>query len=274
MRRGSVAKRKAGRQCAPGSIRVAATDLRGDGGTSVKPEDAIAFRNLSGLVKWLKIALVALGLAALLDGYSSWLQIALLENAQLGIAVTKEAASANDSRQAWVGLLYFCAWLATAILFLRWTYLTKRNADALGASGLKFTPGWSVGYYFIPIMAFWKPYQALKETFQASHPDFRDDWECAPSPGVLPVWWTLFLIDSFVGREVAMTAFRAKTITEVIAASKTNLWSKFPDIALVVAVYVLISTLQTCQTAKFERSANPHPGSTDLRTGHPVKGSA
>jgi hypothetical protein len=233
-------------------------------------EDSITFRNLAGLATWLKIALVALGLAALLDGYSSWLQIVLLEGAQRGIAISKEAASANHSRQVWVGLLYFLAWFPTAILFLRWTYLTKRNAAALGASGLRFAPGWSVGYYFIPILALWKPYQALKEAFQASHPDFGDDWECAPRPAMLPVWWILFLIDSLVGREVAMTAFSAKTLADVIAASKTNLGSTIPDIALVGAVFVLVSTLQTWQTAKFARGASPHPVGTDLRTGHPV----
>ena len=31
-----------------------------------------------------------------------------------------------------------------------------------------FTPGWSVGWFFVPIMNPWKPFQAMREIWQAS----------------------------------------------------------------------------------------------------------
>jgi hypothetical protein len=45
------------------------------------------------------------------------------------------------------------AYFLTSVLFLRWTYLVKKNAMALGASYLEFdfSAGWSVGYYFVPL---------------------------------------------------------------------------------------------------------------------------
>lgn len=99
--------------------------------------------------------------------------------------------AASDSRQALLGVLYVVIFLVTGILFLLWTYLANRNARSLGATGMKFTPGWAIGWYFIPILNLWKPYQALRETFKASHPDCSDDWQQAPHPDILRLWWTL-----------------------------------------------------------------------------------
>jgi hypothetical protein len=120
-------------------------------------QESITFRDLTGLAKWLKIALGILVVATLLNGLSSLLQIGLLEEVQRGVRIAKGAAAANESREALTGSVYLIAYIATAILFLRWTYLTKKNTTALGASGLAFSPGWSVGYYFVPVLTLWKP---------------------------------------------------------------------------------------------------------------------
>jgi hypothetical protein len=52
-----------------------------------------------------------------------------------------------------LSILCFLAYFLTSVLFLRWTYLVKKNAMALGESYLEFdfSAGWSVGYYFVPL---------------------------------------------------------------------------------------------------------------------------
>jgi hypothetical protein len=107
----------------------------------------------TGLVRWLKIALAALAVIVLAHAVSLWLQIGLLSGAQSGGRITHEAALANDRREGLLSILYFLAYFLTSVLFLRWTYLVKKNAMALGASYLEFdfSAGWSVGYYFVPL---------------------------------------------------------------------------------------------------------------------------
>ncbi len=36
--------------------------------------------------------------------------------------------------------------IATAILFLRWTYLTNRNTELLTTAKRQYSPGWAVGW--------------------------------------------------------------------------------------------------------------------------------
>ncbi|MCU0796098.1 MAG: DUF4328 domain-containing protein [Akkermansiaceae bacterium] len=52
------------------------------------------------------------------------------------------------------------------------------------------TPGWCVGWYFIPIASLWKPYQAMRDIFHSSaikHP--------VPK-GLLPLWWTFWIAET------------------------------------------------------------------------------
>ena len=74
--------------------------------------------------------------------------------------------------------------LSTGILVLTWIHRANHNARQLGADDMRFTPGWAVGWYFVPIAWFWKPYQAMKEIWLASaNPS---DWRGRPVSPLLP----------------------------------------------------------------------------------------
>jgi hypothetical protein len=205
-------------------------------------EQVPAFRDLTRLVKWLKIALGILAVATLLTAFSDWQQINALERAQ------PAGAASGDLREALVELLYVIADLATAILFLRWTYLARKNAAALGATGFRVSPGWSVGFYFIPILCLWKPYQALKETFQASNPEVHGDWKSSPRPRLLPLWWTLWIVSCCAAEVSFQASMQANTADD--NASRLDLISSLIDLPLIGVVWVLVSTLQAWQTSK------------------------
>jgi hypothetical protein len=80
------------------------------------------------------------------------------------------------------------------VLLLRWLYLSSRNLRELGAEGLRYSPGWLVGCYFVPVVNFWKPYRAMQELWRASaHPL---DWELRAAPASIGVWWTAVIVSS------------------------------------------------------------------------------
>jgi hypothetical protein len=84
--------------------------------------------------------------------------------------------------------------IVSGIAFLVWTYRTNKGLRAWSAEPMKFTPGWSVGWYFIPIANLFKPYQVMKEIWSVSHTgEERDD-------AIVVSWWTLWVVSNFVGR--------------------------------------------------------------------------
>lgn len=218
------------------------------------------FRDLAGLVRGLTTALATLALIELVRVVSLWLQIGLLSAAQSGGRIAHEVALANDRREGLLSILYLLVNFLTAVLFLRWTYLVKRNAMALGASFLEFefSPGASVGYYFVPFVNLVAPYKALRETFQASHPEFRPDTqrlEWCPVPKLLPLWWALWLVNGFLGQVIFQYTLHAKTVPQLLNMSWAHFAGVILQLPLIAVVWVLIVTLQRWQTTRASEPA-------------------
>ncbi|WP_420138566.1 DUF4328 domain-containing protein [Sphingomonas sp.] len=81
--------------------------------------------------------------------------------------------------------------IATVIVMGCWIYRASANAHAL-AGNLTVRPGWAVGWYFIPIAHLFKPFDAMKEIWLASH-DPRN-WQGHAAPLRLLVWWGLWVV--------------------------------------------------------------------------------
>jgi hypothetical protein len=75
--------------------------------------------------------------------------------------------------------------------FLMWIHRSHRNLSAFGAQGLTFTPGWAVGWWFIPIFNLFRPFQIVREIWQASDPGMPAGaaWRRAPSSPLIGWWW-------------------------------------------------------------------------------------
>jgi hypothetical protein len=113
-----------------------------------------------------------------------------------------------------------------AVMVLRSIYRADNNLHARGVAGLEYRPGWCVGWFFIPIASLWKPYQAFKEIWVASHDPVQFSIE---RPAIMPLWWTLFLISNITGNASGRLAFMdnapeqqaATTILSLISIAAT-----------------------------------------------------
>ncbi|WP_197533514.1 DUF4328 domain-containing protein [Symmachiella dynata] len=170
-----------------------------------------------------------------------------------GAIVAEGEADANDERQLIIFGAAIVVYLMTAILFLRWTYVSSRNARSLVDDKLEYSPGWAVGWFFVPIANFWKPYQVMIEIFKASNPNMDDDWEEVSSPAATSRWWTMWVIAIIIGRVSSRMSMRAKTLDDFLASSQVSLVVDVVSVILGIAAISLVTTLQTWQTEKYER---------------------
>ena len=87
-------------------------------------------------------------------------------------------------------LVYFF----NAVIVCMFMYRANANARALGAINLENNPGWCIGYWFIPILNWFKPYQCMNEIHKASsRPDGRA-WKMATPHPLMGAWWACWLI--------------------------------------------------------------------------------
>ena len=86
--------------------------------------------------------------------------------------------------------------LITNTLFLFWVYYSNVNLWALQIKGIEYSPGWAVGYFFIPIFNFVKPYSIVKEIWRLSCTGSTEGGLVHIRRGNLLAgfWWGTFLL--------------------------------------------------------------------------------
>lgn len=221
---------------------------------------ASSFQDPTKLTQWLKYLLYASIVINAIALFSGVLQYQLLSGFKLGVysssALATAAAESNDKRQQVIGLFQVGIYIITAILFAIWIYRANFNARQLGAQGMKFSPGWSIGYYFIPILGLWKPYQAMREIWQASKNPVL--WVTVERGSVLPWWWFLFLADCILGQAVFRTSLKAKEFNELIISTGITIASDLVSIPATIIALVLVKQIYEMQKS----NALQHIGSS------------
>jgi hypothetical protein len=156
--------------------------------------DQNAYRSALGLALGVAITHVGAAMMAALAAFATASQIQLLDAARFGAAIPVEQAEARDNLQRLIAGFQVGIGLVGLPLFLMWVYRVNRNVRALGAEGLRYTPGWSVGWFFIPIWNLFMPYKVIKELWQANSSSSNLEWRSAPVSPVLGTWWAVGLL--------------------------------------------------------------------------------
>jgi hypothetical protein len=104
-----------------------------------------------------------------------------------------------------LGVLLSFVGLAAGIVWLVWQHRAQSNLFAMQVPGLRYTPGWSVGWWFVPVANLWMPYLTTRELWRGSG--------AGPGEGdrLLVVWWFLWIATSVVGAVAGVVMFAALT---------------------------------------------------------------
>jgi hypothetical protein len=156
-----------------------------------------------------------------------------------------------------VALLHSVIFIATAVAFLMWMHRAYRNLPALGAVGLDTTPGWAAGYFFIPFVNVFKPFQVVREIWHKSTPvweargSFGSDFNAPPStPALVGWWWALWIIANVAGRLSDRVVTNAGTIEDMSMAAWVSIAS---DALFVVAALLAILVVKRIDDMQEER---------------------
>lgn len=210
------------------------------------------FRDPTQLTTWVRYMLYAQIIVALISLVSGNLEYQLLVDYQNGNYMSQEQAEAdgdaNDKRQGLVGIIYLFVFVTSGLLILRWIHRANYNARQLGALNMTFSPGWAIGYYFIPILTLWKPYQAMKEIWEASKEP--SDRPSQGSSGLLPLWWGLWIVSIFINQAIFRLSMRAEEIPELMQINILTQVSDVLDMPLALVFLVIVNRIHRMQTAR------------------------
>ncbi len=152
------------------------------------------------ITKSVKLCLYGVMTVCVINIFSNFMQINLMNDYFVKDLYSEDVfdvlADKNDSRVAIVESLYLIFLIPSYFLIGRWLFVSSKINHLLGIKELNFSPGWSVGWYFIPFANLVMPYRSLKETFKASFNS--EEWQKNKVPYDFPIWWATFLISSWL----------------------------------------------------------------------------
>jgi hypothetical protein len=175
-----------------------------------------------------------------------------------------DRADAWVSGTAGIGGLAF---VATVIVWCIWQHHTQANAVVLSGGGLRFTPGWAVGWWFIPIANLWKPFQSVRELWKASH---GGGWQTIATWSLLGWWWATWLLGSLNVQLGSNARFgilfgssvdvQNVSVAEAIAEDRWRVaWLAFRVVAAALAIVIVrsVERLQQAAAAAGDQPAAP-----------------
>lgn len=162
----------------------------------------------------------------------------------------READELYESQQR-LFVYQLLLFIVTAVLFSVAIARANRNARAMGVLGMRHTPGWCVGWFFIPIANLFKPYQAVKEIWKASGSN-TDNWEFNPSSPLVAWWWFFWIVTRVLNRLVIGISESAKTLEEFHSAANWKIFSSVADVVLTLLVGAMMYGLFRMQERKHD----------------------
>jgi hypothetical protein len=149
-----------------------------------------------------------------------------------------------------LAIAWVLCYAATAGAFLFWIHRAHRNLTSLGSSDLEFTPKGAVGWYFFPFLNLFKPYQVMREIYNASAPTANENWNRLHqrAPAIVKCWWFFFLLMGLAGRATNISSGNDAVSLQISAA----MGMVFDVIAIFAALLAacLIRSIDRRQTAR------------------------
>ena len=224
-------------------------------------QEAATSRDTSRLTRWVVRLLYVQIFVGAMSLVSGIFEFQLLQDFHSGLYVSRDQmmadAEANDVRQGFVATLSAIVFVVGGIAILRWIYFANANAARLSGRQMQYSPAGSVGWYFVPIVNLWKPFQAMKEIWQASAACGRD--LLAKAPSYLNAWWFLWLFNGALGNLAMRLSLETKTMDDLLFASVVNMASDVVAIPLSMVFMTVVKEIAQLQDTCRE-SVEPQPG--------------
>jgi len=167
------------------------------------------------------------------------------------------------------GVLLLLLFVGTAIFFLMWLHEAYVKLDALGAYKPEYTPGWAVGWFFIPFANLVMPYKVVDELWVKSDPMLKEpveeSWQKGGSSSLVGWWWGCWIVSNIANRAANRLSSDAETADQLFTAAKVEIVADaLTIVAAVLAIMVIrgIDRRQEMRERDFQASSLPPPPPT------------
>jgi FtsH-binding integral membrane protein len=157
---------------------------------------ATAWRAMSGLKTALVVLFIGMALSSVALLVTFLNRISAINDFQNNRFAGAQPLRDADDAVSGAASFYTIFRVAIIVVFIIWMWRASKNAlEVLGRERPTFTPGWSIGGWFIPLANFVIPVMIIQGLWRASAPGTAPGttWRDAKGSGLVIVWWIAFL---------------------------------------------------------------------------------
>jgi len=197
---------------------------------------------------------------SLLMAVSSYMQLTLLSDFANGVYEGRQdeymvVASANDQRVALIGVVFLLVFIGCVVTWCMWTHRVMRNAWSFANrySWLETSPGWAVGWFFIPFACLWKPFGALSQAWRATVDPKGGAF--LKAPGIMVAWWTVWVISNLLSNFSARMSLGAgDSMDELLTTTKLEMADQLITFAITPLAILVVMKLTKKQQERHEQT--------------------
>ena len=138
--------------------------------------------------------------------------------------------------------------LVTTVFFAMWIYRAAANVVAANVAGFAYTPGWAVGWYFIPFANLFKPFSAMRQIWNASHGEQGERLDYAE--GLLALWWGCWIVSNIASNISFRMTFNPSSAESLLMGQQVGLVASAVSLVLYPAAYRLVDRITEAQRAQ------------------------
>lgn len=214
--------------------------------------------------------LAAYLLVLLLSIASSLLYRSVYSGVAGGAEISEEQEAVLQLMTGGVALLHIAALIACVVSFCFWIHRAYLNLHALGnpRSSLEYSPGWAVGFFFIPFVNLVVPYRVVKEIWVKSDPRVRtqEDYLYAPpvSTALVLTWWLTWIASNVLLRIANRLYDGSRDAETIVWTTNVDLFANCVRIAATVLAVLVVRGIDRRQEERsryvtYAESAPPPP---------------
>ena len=214
-------------------------------------------KNLRPNAQRAKYAILLIWIVMLVDiisAVSGYLQFDLLKSVEDGKLFFPETFENNDLRERIIGIISIVIFIISATTFIMWfrrAYFNLRKKTIY----LRFSDDWAAGSWFVPIISLYRPFQMMKQLFQETKKVLSlNKIKTDLSIDIVVWWWTLWIINSFVGQFVFRYSMRADTLDELLFSTKASIINNLIGIPLAIIAVKLIKDYAKVEPLLFQKN--------------------
>ena len=211
--------------------------------STVRPQ---YWRPTAGLRTALTWLLAVDGVGALATAVAHLHRSVAIGDYRRGGATLSQLRTADDAVKTLSGLTIL-VFLATAIVFVIWQWRSAKNNELLGRLRPRFSPGWSIGGWFIPFANLVIPVRIFHDLWQGSDPSTRNfrDWHGLRRWPVIGWWWACYVLSGVLQYSVSGDT----TLDDIQRADQVGVAARLFMAAAAVLAIVVVRTITRRQAA-------------------------